>query len=82
MLVLASVFWYQQLLFCQVFIAYINWKWDKDYNQSGLCVWGCNYESQMLAGVICAILPWPLFYTCKYLFARNLIEENGEFSFK
>lgn len=82
MLVLASVFWYQQLLFCQIYITYINWKWNKDYNQSGLCVWGCNYESQMLAGVICAILPWPIYYSCKYLFARNLIEENGEFAFK
>lgn len=82
MLILASVFWYQQLLFCHMFIAYLNWEWSREYNQSGLCVWGCNYESQMLAGVICAMLPWPLYYLCKYLFARNATEESGEFALK
>ncbi|OMJ94256.1 hypothetical protein SteCoe_2595 [Stentor coeruleus] len=82
MLILISVYWYLQLLFCQIYIAYLNWEWDKNYNQSGLCIWGCNYEAQMLAGVICSILPWPAYYVCKYLFARNMIEFSAPHSEK
>ena len=73
MLVLVSVFWYLQLFFCQLYIAYMNWEFTKTYNNTGLCVWGCNYESQLIAGVICAIIPWPFYYMCKYLFSRNMI---------
>ena len=82
MLVLVSVFWYIQLFLCQIYITYMNWDFSKTYNNSGYCVWGCHYESQLLAGVVCAIIPWPFFYICKYLFAKNMIEYSAPYAAK
>ena len=82
MLTLLSVYWFIQLLACQAYIAYFNWQFSKSYNQSGLCMWGCNYEAQLMAGVVCAIIPWPFYYLCKYLFARNMIEYSAIYAAK
>ncbi|CAG9317242.1 unnamed protein product [Blepharisma stoltei] len=82
MVTLLAIFCIIQLLLCQVFIAYMNWEWEKTYNQNGVCIWGCNYESQLLAGAICAIIPWPIFYLCKYLFARNSVEYAAAHAWK
>ena len=61
-----------QLALCQIYITYLNWDFEKNYTNSQLCIWGCNYEAQIFGGFVCAILPWPLVYTVKYLLARNL----------
>ncbi|OMJ70206.1 hypothetical protein SteCoe_31875 [Stentor coeruleus] len=80
MLTLFSVYWYLQLLLCQIYITYFNW--DKVYDESNKCKFGCSYEGEIFAGIICAISPWPVYYICKYLFARNMVEYAAPYATK
>lgn len=82
MVTLVTIYSFIMLLCCQAYITYFNWEFHKTFNQSGVCVWGCNSEAQMLGGVVCAIIPWPFCYLCKYLFARNMIEFSATHSAK
>lgn len=82
MVTLLAIFCFIQLLLCQAYIAYFNFDWGKSFNENGFCIWGCNYEAQLLAGAICAMIPWPLFYMCKYLFARNSVEYAAAHAWK
>lgn len=72
-----------QLLFTQLYILKYDWGGDT-YTDSntGVCVWGCIYEGQILAGFVCASLPWPLVYLVKYLWARNSIEYGASHEWK
>jgi hypothetical protein len=80
MIALFSVYWYLQLLLCQIFITYFNW--EKTYDKSNKCTWGCYYEAEIFAGVMCGIFPWPVYYICKYLFARNMVEYAAPYATK
>jgi hypothetical protein len=83
MLTLFFLFILIQLALVQIYITFINWDFDKSYNfKSNLCSWGCNYEAQIFAGFVIAILPWFPFYLVKYLFAKNTLEQGSTDSWK
>lgn len=83
MLTLFSLFMLIHLTFIQIYITFINWDFDKQYNfKDNLCSWGCNYEAQIFAGFFIAILPWFPFYLVKYLFAKNMLEQGSSDSWK
>lgn len=74
---LAFTYWLLQLLLCQLSITYLNWEFPKVVSNSKYCVWGCRYESQLIQGVICAILPWPLICICKSLLVKSVLNINS-----
>ena len=79
---IAFLSWFLQLFLCQICIAFLNWNYSKVYNTSGFCVWGCRYESQMLLGIICAVLPWPVVYLSKHLFSKSMLDYRSPFNEK
>ena len=82
MLTLLAQFCFLQLLACQAYIVFFNWDFGKKFDETGLCVWGCNKEAQILAGIVCACLPWPVHYLTKYLFSRNMVEYTASQAWK
>lgn len=62
------------LMLSVLYITYIDVT-DESYSQ-GNCIWGCRGENQMFAGVMCAILPWPIVYIVKVLFSRKMVHER------
>ena len=62
------------LMLCALYTSYFNWNFNKEYTENGACYWGCSHEAQMIAGTLCAWLPWPLVYLTKYLFAKNVVD--------
>jgi hypothetical protein len=72
-----------QLLFTHLYTIQFNWTFDRHYDpNTDVCVWGCVQEGQILAGIFCACMPWPLVYLVKYLLARNSIEYNSPYQWR
>ena len=68
------------LLLAVLYITFIDFT-DKSYSH-GNCTWGCRGENQMFAGVMCAILPWPIVYIIKVLFSRKMVHERMPVAWK
>jgi hypothetical protein len=71
---LAILYWVMELFFCHVYAVYMHSNSQVYYNS--YCLWGCRSEPEILAGVMCSIAPWPVFYICKYLYSDNIKEIN------
>ena len=73
---LTFLFLYQllNLMLCALFASYFDWNFSKEYSEEGKCYWGCNHEAQMIAGAVCAWIPWPVVYLVKYLCAKNVVD--------
>jgi hypothetical protein len=73
---LTFLFLYQllNLMLCALFASYFDWNFSKRYSEEGKCYWGCGHEAQLIAGAVCAWMPWPIIYLTKYLCAKNVVE--------